>query len=998
LAVHKVGAVVVIGGGVAGIQAALDLAGGGFAVYLVDEAPALGGKMPQLSRTFPTNECSLCSFSPLLARIARHPNVVVLAGTRVEKVSGAPGRFNVSLRRFPRGVVVEACRDCGECAAVCPVEVPDDFNTGFSTRKAIYQPYAQAHPRAYVIDPAHCIECALCAQACPTGAVVLGAPEEPFEVKAGAVILCPGYEVFDPSPLRNLGFRVLPDVVTNLELERLLSAAGPFGGRLVRPSDGTPSRSIAWIQCVGSRNRTLGREYCSTVCCMAALKGAVTAREQADGPLETVVFYQEMRTPGKGFDRYRQRAEREGVELRCAGVDTIQQRGGGGLEVRWAGPDGLGRRAFDMVVLSAGIGPAPGAAALARRLGVALDRHGFCRPAAPGTTESSRPGIFVAGAFAGPKDIAAAVIEAGAAAAEASVLLAGARGALGREDKPVPERDVREERPRVGVVVCRCGTNISGTVDVPAVAEASGRLEGVALTLEMIHACAPDSLDRLVATVRQHGLNRLVVAACSPRSHKPLFQNVLRDAGVNGALCEMANIREQCAWVHPDPPGATAKACRLVSMAHAKSRLLEPVPPVTVPVIPAALVVGAGPSGLSAALGLADQGFDVHLVDKQKAPGGAFRVVDGGGRPGTSLVVPLAERVVRHPLVRFYPENEPVAVDGHIGCFSTRLRGGQVVRHGVVVLATGARESRPDAYLCGEHPAVVTLAEAEREGPKAWNGDADTTVFIQCVGSRDARRPWCSRSCCRRSLALALEMKAAHPQRDIYILFRDLTVTGTDEDLYSEARARGIVFIRYRPGKEPRVGPAGERVAVEAADPVLDCDFRIDADRVVLAAAAEASPDSRALAHLFKVPADRDGFFLQAHTTLRPVDFSAAGVFMCGGAAGPKGLVESLLEGRAAAGRCATVLGRGLVTAPGVHARVAPEKCAACLGCVRVCPFNVPVVTGNVSRIEPVQCQGCGICVAECPNAAIHLIGYRKEQLLSQVRAGLAGGAGEVGA
>ncbi len=985
MAVNRVGAVLVAGGGVAGIQAALDLAEGGFRVYLVDEAFALGGKVPLLSRTFPTNECSLCSFSPWLAECARHPNLTILTNTRVEDVAGEPGRFRVILRRLPRGVDPEQCKACGECAAVCPVEIPDAFNMGFSTRKAIFQPYPQAYPRAFAIDRGACLECTLCVAACPAGAVTLDEPERTREIEVGAVILCPGYEPFDPTPLENLGYGRFSDVVTGLEFERLLSVGGPFGGRLARPSDGRAPRSIAWIQCVGSRNRALGREYCSAVCCMAALKAAVTAREQAEGPLETVIFYQEMRTFGKGFERYRRRAEQAGVCLWRAGVDSVRQVEDGGLELRYADEQGAGRRVFDLVVLSVGVQPPSGAVELARRLGLKPDRHGFCTPAAPGGTAAVRPGVFAAGAFAGPKDIAGAVIESSAAAAEAAALLAGARGAEKRGETLAPGRDVRKEVPRVGVVVCRCGTNIAGVVSVPVVVRSAEKLDGVALALEMTHACSEDSLSRIRDVVREYGLNRLVVAACSPRSHKPLFQQVLREAGINAYLCEMANIRDHCAWVHTNARVATAKACKLVAMAVAKARLLEPVIDVTVPVVPAALVVGAGPSGLAAALGLAEQGFEVHLVEKEAQAGGGYRPGPGDGLPDAQSVRSLAEQTLQHPLVRFYPDNEPVAVDGHVGQFHTRLRGGQTVRHGTVVLATGAREARPDGYLYGEHPAVCTLTKAERQP----DPDAGTVVFIQCVGSRSKERPYCSRTCCRRSLQLALKMKEVDPERNIYVLFRDLVVYGADEELYTCARSRGIVFIRYQPRGEPALAPAGKQVTVAITDPVLKRPIRIAADLVILAAATEASGDSRALAHLFKVPTDRDGFFLEAHTTLRPVDFSAAGVFMCGDAAGPKTLSESLLEGRAVATRCAAVLSKGEVRARGVYARVSPDRCAACLRCVRVCPFNVPVIVGNTSRIEPVQCQGCGICVAECPNRAIHLIGYRQEQLLALLRAGL---------
>ncbi len=975
-----------VGGGVAGIQAALDLAEGGFRVYLVDEAFVLGGKVPLLSRTFPTNECSLCSFSPWLAACTGQANLTVLTNTRVEALEGTPGSFRAVLRRLPRGVDLERCKGCGACAAVCPVEVPDTFHLGFSTRKAIFQPYPHTYPRAFVIDREACIGCTLCAEACPAGAVLLDEDERLEEIRVGAVILCPGYEPFDPTSLKQFGYGRFPNVLTGLEFERLLSPGGPFGGRLACPSDGRTPRRIAWIQCVGSRNRMLGREYCSAVCCMAALKAAVTAREQATGPLETVIFYQDMRTYGKHFERYRQRAVRAGVDLWRAAVDSVRQIEGGGLELRYASREGAARQVFDLVILSTGMQPPRGAVELARRLGLPLDRHGFCAPVVPGST-AVRPGLFVAGAFAGPKDIAGAVIESAAAAAEAAALLAGARGLGDRGTPVVPERDVRQEAPRIGVVVCRCGTNIAGTVDVPEVVRRAGALNGVVAAVEMTHACSQDSLDRIRDLIRVRGLNRLVVAACSPRSHKPLFQQVLRDAGINAYLCEMANIRDHCAWVHTDAPAATAKACRLTSMAVAKARLLEPVTDVTVPVLPAALVVGAGPAGLAAALAIAEQGFEVQLVEKEAMAGGGYRPGVGDGLPGAEQVRTLAEQVVKHPLVRFFPDNEPVSVDGHIGQFCTRLRGGQLLRHGTVVLATGGREARPESYLYGEHRAVCTLSAAERQTQL----QANSIVFIQCVGSRDDRRPYCSRSCCRRSLALALKMKAADPKCNIYVLYRDITVYGADEALYSRARASGVVFIRYRPGGEPALAPAGNRVSVAVTDPVLARPLRIEADLVILAVATEASAASQTLAHLFKVPTDRDGFFLEAHTTLRPLDFSAEGVFMCGDAAGPKTLEESLLEGRAVAARCAAILGKGLVRARGVYARVSPDKCAACLACTRVCPFNVPVIKGKVSQIEPVQCQGCGICVAECPNEAIHLIGYRQEQLLALLRAGLRG-------
>lgn len=977
----RTGDVLVVGAGIAGIQAAVDLAEGGHRVHLVERRTAIGGTMPMLARTFPTNECSLCSFSPKLAECARHPNIVIHTGAGLNCLDGEPGAFKATIELAPRWVDSSRCKACGDCTAACPVEVPDEFNQGLKTRSAVFQFYPQGFPKTYTIDTANCIECGVCASLCPSEAIDLGRAGETLEISVGAVILAPGFEPYNPGERWNLGYGVYRNVLTSLEFERVLSASGPSGGCLRCPGNGREPERIAWLQCVGSRNARIGRHYCSSVCCMAAVKGAMAAKEQARGRLDATIFYIDIRTHGKGYYRYYQRAVQEGVRFIAAGIDQVQENPDSSLTLRYLSPSGgIAEETFDLVVLSVGMTPDQQAADLASRLGLEVDRDGFCIRAGAGVLETSKPGIYSAGAFGGPCDIAWAVTEGSSAAGEVAEFLAGQRGTedrLGRNE--AAERDVRGEEPRIGVFVCRCGTNIAGTIDVPEVTRASLNDPGVVTAVELIHACAPDGLEEIRRRVTEHGLNRVVVAACSPRSHKHLFQDAIRDCGLNRSLCEMANIRDHCAWVHQDDSAeATAKARRLVRMASAKARLLEPVDELEVAVTPVGLVVGGGASGMTTALSLADQGFEIHLVEKEQAL---------GGRGAQPLISQLTEHCLEHPLVNVHLGQTVVSARGHVGDFRSRLSSGRELRHGVTVLASGSRELVPTEYRYGADPGVCTLGELE-SGQVSGEGFAANRsyVFIQCVGSRSADRPYCSRTCCRRSLEQALKIRRADPDASVYVLYRDLTTYGLHERLYREARGAGVMFIRYSPDDPPRVESDGERLCVQFRDPVLQEAMSVEAG-VVLAAATLPASDTADLAHTYKVPTDRDGFFLEAHTTLHPVEFLAQGIYMCGSCTGPKHTDEGIVQARAVGGRAGAVLARGVVKARGAYALVDPVKCAACLNCVRVCPFDVPRLEGNASVIEPVQCQGCGICVAGCPNQAIHLLGYRKEQLTALIQA-----------
>jgi heterodisulfide reductase subunit A-like polyferredoxin len=845
-----------------------------------------------------------------------------------------------------------------------------------------------------------CSECYQCVKACLAGAIDHEQPARERTIDVGAVVLAPGFAPYDPTPYETYSYAQHPNVVTSLEFERMLSASGPYAGHLIRPSDQAEPSRIAWLQCVGSRDiNHCDNGYCSSVCCMYANKQAVIAKEHSAKPLEATIFFMDMRTFGKDFDTYNLRAADEhGVRFVRSRIHSIYPEKDDRLRIVYASESGATvEELFDMVVLSVGLTADPAAVTLAKRLGVDLNVHGFADTQALQPVETSRPGIFVCGAFQEPKDIPHSVMEASAAAACAAEQLSDARWSQTREMVLPPETDVSGQPPRIGVFVCNCGINIGGVADVPAVRDYARTLPHVVHVEDNLFTCSQDSQEHIKAVIREQRINRVVVASCSPRTHEPLFQETIREAGLNKYLFEMANIRDQNTWVHMNNPVmATRKAKDLVRMAVAKAAFIEPLYTVSVPITKAALVVGGGIAGMEAALGVARQGCKVFLVEKTGRLGGVARKLrtTWQGQSIGDYLTQTVEAVRSHPAIELHLDSEVSATRGALGHFSTTLTHGsgrtRQVDHGVVILATGGQESNTEDYLYGKHANVLTHLELDtllhRQDERLLT--SGSAVFIQCVGSRVPERPYCSKVCCTHSLKGALALKKINPKMKVFILYRDIRAYGFREALYQQARQKGVIFIRYEPENKPSVAISGEEtLLLTITDHVLRRPVRIQPDMIVLATGIVPS-ENRSLFEHFKVPVNSDGFLVEAHAKLRPVDFSSEGIFLAGLAHYPKPLEESIAQAKAAAARAMTILAKEALLVGGVVATVDSGRCAACLTCVRACPYGIPQV-GEHSHavIDPAQCHGCGTCAAECPGKAITLKHFTDDQLIAKSRA-----------
>ena len=877
--------------------------------------------------------------------------------------------------------------------------------------KAVHVYFAQAIPLITYIDES-CLylkdkKCRICEAVCKNNAIDLNQEPEKKEVNVGAIILAPGFEPFDPKVRQEYHYGEFKNVVTSMDYERLLCSTGPYAGEILRASDMKHPHNVAWIQCIGSRQVIEGgNSYCSAVCCTYTQKQVILTKDH-DADAKCTIFHNDVRSYGKDFERYYQRTENlPGIRFFRSYVSIVKEDPvTKNVTIRYSTPEeGVKEEEFDMVVLSIGMNPPKNVGEFVTKYGIELNHHDFCKLNPVNPMETNRPGIFVSGALQGPIDIPESVFSASGAGSQIGELLDYRRGNLAKERIYPPEKDVSQEEPKIGVFVCHCGANIGRIVNVPETVEYCKTLPNVVYAQEQLFSCATNSAREITDMIKEKGLNRVVVAACSPRTLEPLFRDTLREAGINQYYYEMANIREHNSWVHSkEKEEATEKAHDIIRMSVARACQLEPLQEFDLPVNKAALVLGGGIAGMTSALSIAKQGHEVHVVEKDKDLGGIARKIYSTleGLDVQAYLRELTRQIYKHPLIHVYTDATITEATGYVGNFVTKVksdRGITEIKHGAAVIAIGADLYNPTEYLYGQDDRVMTNLELEEKIVKGDErvGNAKSLVMIQCVGCRNEDRNYCARICCSQSIKNALKLKEINPATDVYILFRDMRTYGFKEDYYREAASKDVRFIRYEPQDLPQVEPGksdeGRSVLkVTATDYILGKKLELDADILALATAVVPSEATKEIANLFKVTLSPDGFFKEAHVKLRPVEFATDGVYLCGLAHYPKFIQETINQAYGAAGRVLTLLSNDIVVASGSVCEVDEKRCMGCGGCIEVCNYGAlefrDTKQGRKAVVNPVLCKGDGLCNSKCPTGAISLKHFTDKEIVSEIDA-----------
>ena len=989
--------VLVVGGGIAGIQASLDLAEAGARVVLVEKEATIGGIMAVLDKNFPTLDCSICIEAPKMSEVDLHPNIEILSLAEIEKVDGNPGDFRVFVRQKAR-FVTDACTRCGDCSSACPIVMPNEYDSGMAARKAIYTPIPQSVPGTYVIDIEHCLNdppnylpCNHCLQICPPKAIDFGMSRESNRViHVGAIIVATGYDTFDPRLMREYGYGTHPDILTALEFERLINSAGPTGGVIRCPSNGNEPGNILFVLCVGSRDRR-HVPYCSRFCCMYSIKHTYQAIDH--GIKDVTALYMDIRAYGKGFDGFWHRSRQEGARFVRGRPARIYANDRGNIGVLYEDTSRGARiqADYDMVVLANAVKPPESLPELSTRLGIDLDADGFiqAREVQGGLVMTSRPGIYAAGCVSGPKDIPDSVSEGSGAAALALSHLDHRSWSAPPKIESLPDI----ETPRVGVLVCHCGSNIAGVVDVKRVVEFARSLPGVVYATHQMFSCAGNTQKEIEEAIRRERINRVVVAACSPKTHESIFRGVLLRAALNPYLLEMSNIRNLDSWVHKyNGDAATEKATDMVWMAVEKASRLAPLLPSHLPLKQSILVIGGGIAGMTASAALARQGFETHLIEKNDTLGGLLNQLDEIAPAGIQAgeLVAAHSRQVLQSGVHVHLENTVETIGGVVGSFHARLSNGEDLEAGAILVTTGSIPLCQPSFDSSNHSQVITNLDLEQK-LKADFPKAERITFVACVGSRQGKMG-CSRYCCTSMVGQALRLRQMG--KKVRVCYKEIrTYSRKAEELYEAAMRAGVQFFRYHPDLPPEEAIEFNAGFVTLYDHLLGATVRFSTDLLVLVVGLMPTEDN--LAEQLKLARSEDGFYMELHPKLGPVQTAVQGVYLAGTAQGAKDVRESMAQALAAAGKAGALLARGVIEKEPLTARLIPELCIGCMRCVKVCPFNAIEQIGRAGqggtvKIIEAACMGCGTCAGECNFFAIEMPGFTREQILAQVDAALA--------
>ncbi|MHA1488202.1 MAG: FAD-dependent oxidoreductase [Promethearchaeota archaeon] len=1014
------GSVLVIGGGIAGMQTSLDLTELGLKVYLVERTPSIGGRMSQLDKTFPTNDCSLCILAPKMVEVFRNPNIELMTYHEVKKVSGKPGNFNITILKKPRYIDETKCKGCGDCAAKCPkIEVPNIFDMNLGKRKSIYIPFPQAVPPIYLIDPELCLYlnkgvCGVCAKICKAEAINFEQKAQEIKINVGAIVVATGFDMFGEELSSRWGYQY-KNIVNALEYERILCASGPFGGHVMRPSDEKEPKKIAFVQCAGSRDMRENVPYCSSVCCMYTAKEAIITKEHSDNS-ECFVFRHDIRAYGKNFYQFTQRAQEEyGVKYFQTKINKIVEDGEtNDLIIHY---EDLKTGKFNdfkanLVVLATPLVPSNGTKELSEILGIELDNYNFFKEKSYyNKLLSSREGIFLCGFCQGPMDIPETVADASGVASEVATLLSSVKYSQVKEKEIMEEKEVKiTDDPRIGVLVCHCGINIGKYVDVPKVVEYIRTLPNVTHCEDNMYSCSSDSQARIKELINEHDLNRFIVASCSPRTHESLFQETCQEAGLNKYLFEMVNIRDQCSWVHmTEKEAATEKAKDLIRMAVAKARLIKPQKEYKLDVIPTALIIGGGVSGMTASLNLADQGFKTYLIEKEKILGGNLNnlnVLYLVQEDASIFLKEIIEKVKKNKNIQIFLSSKMKDVKGYIGNYNVSImdsKNEQIdLKIGTIIVATGGQELKPKGLFLynGKNKNIVTQLELEQKLQDkniSWLEKIKRVTFILCVNARQKEGiTYCSNICCSITIKNINILKGLKSDLEIVALYRDFQMAKKEFEEYYRERRKDAIFLRYDLDKMPEITKKSinpEKYEIKVFDTNLQENIDFETDLIVLATPMIPADNLEELAKMLKVPLDNNGFFLEAHVKLRPLDFATDGIFLCGCAQWPKNIQDSIAQANGAAGRASRFLSAKEITTSGLIGEVNQDICIGCGKCEEVCPYNAIELTEIIKEFEDIEmiikkssinsalCKGCGTCAATCPIGAISVKHYDFNQI-----------------